>query len=157
MNEKYEWKEYTSKVKPGFFKSLVRKTCQLAARFAFFNGVRIVFYRMMGVKVGSKVYIGYDCFIDSDFSELITIEDNAIVSFRVIIAAHDRKKEYMSPVLLKKESFIGAGAIVLPGVTVGEAATVGAGAVVVEDVPDGATAVGNPARILNQTASGPNS
>lgn len=44
---------------------------------------------------------------------------------------------------------IGAGAVILPGVCIGRAAIVGAGAVVTKDVPDGATVVGNPARITN--------
>jgi len=43
-------------------------------------------------------------------------------------------------------SFIGAGAVILPGIKVGQWATVGAGAVVTKDVPDGATVAGVPAR-----------
>lgn len=43
---------------------------------------------------------------------------------------------------------IGAGAVILPGLRIGRRAIVGAGAVVTKDVPDGATVVGNPARIL---------
>ncbi|HEX3919370.1 MAG TPA: NeuD/PglB/VioB family sugar acetyltransferase [Caulobacteraceae bacterium] len=45
-------------------------------------------------------------------------------------------------------AFIGLGALILNRVTVGRHATVGAGAVVTRDVPDGATVVGNPARVL---------
>jgi sugar O-acyltransferase (sialic acid O-acetyltransferase NeuD family) len=45
-------------------------------------------------------------------------------------------------------TLIGAGAVVLPGVTVGASATVGAGAIVRQDVPNGATVVGNPARLI---------
>lgn len=45
-------------------------------------------------------------------------------------------------------TFVGANATVIQGVQVGESATIGAGAVVLRDVPDGATVVGNPARVL---------
>jgi len=49
---------------------------------------------------------------------------------------------------------IGAGAVILPGVTIGEGAMIGAGAVVTRDVPAGETWVGNPARPLGKQASG---
>lgn len=49
--------------------------------------------------------------------------------------------------LVKKGAAIGAGAVILPGVTIGTNATVGAGSVVTKDVPDGSTVLGNPARV----------
>jgi sugar O-acyltransferase (sialic acid O-acetyltransferase NeuD family) len=52
---------------------------------------------------------------------------------------------------LKKRSYAGAGAVMIPNVVIGEDATVGAGAVVIRDVPPGATVVGNPARIIKQS------
>jgi UDP-2-acetamido-3-amino-2,3-dideoxy-glucuronate N-acetyltransferase len=54
----------------------------------------------------------------------------------------------VGPVLLRYGSSLGAGAIVLPGVTVGKFALVGSGAVVTRDVPDHGLAVGNPARLI---------
>lgn len=52
------------------------------------------------------------------------------------------------PVTIEDRVWIGGGAILLPGVTIGREAIVGAGAVVSKDVPAGARVVGNPARIL---------
>lgn len=48
-------------------------------------------------------------------------------------------------------SFVGAGAVILPRLKIGRGAVVGAGAVVTRDVPDFATVVGNPARLIRQT------
>ena len=48
-------------------------------------------------------------------------------------------------ILIKKGAALGMGAIILPGVTVGERAMIGAGSVVTKDVPDGAKYYGNPA------------
>ena len=48
--------------------------------------------------------------------------------------------------LVRKGAVIGAGAIILPGVTIGEGAVIGAGAVVTGDVPTGETWIGNPAK-----------
>ena len=55
---------------------------------------------------------------------------------------------------LRRGASIGAGAVILPGLTVGEEAMVGAGAVVVADVPPGAVVAGNPARVLRTAQSG---
>ncbi|BCK62019.1 maltose acetyltransferase [Aeromonas hydrophila] len=52
------------------------------------------------------------------------------------------------PVTIEDRVWIGGGAILLPGVTIGREAIVGAGAVVTKDVPAGARVVGNPARVL---------
>jgi len=53
--------------------------------------------------------------------------------------------------ILEHGCSIGAGAVVLPGLRIGAGAMVGAGAVVTSDVPPGATVVGNPARILEES------
>lgn len=50
--------------------------------------------------------------------------------------------------MLQRGATIGPGAVVLPGITIGERAMVGAGAVVTKDVPDGMLVVGNPARAV---------
>lgn len=52
------------------------------------------------------------------------------------------------PVTIKDDVWIGYGAIILPGVTIGKEAVVGAGAVVTTDVPDGACVAGNPAKVI---------
>jgi maltose O-acetyltransferase len=56
--------------------------------------------------------------------------------------------EFGRPVRIGSNVWIGGGAILLPGVSVGDDALIGAGSVVTRDVPAGATVVGNPARII---------
>jgi 2,3,4,5-tetrahydropyridine-2-carboxylate N-succinyltransferase/tetrahydrodipicolinate N-acetyltransferase len=55
-----------------------------------------------------------------------------------------------NPVVLEDNVLIGANAVVIEGVHIGEGAVVGAGAIVTKDVPAGAVVVGNPARIVKQ-------
>jgi acetyltransferase-like isoleucine patch superfamily enzyme len=111
----------------------------------------------MGIKIGRNVFIGIDCLLDSSFPELITLEDEVVLSFRVMIICHDDAKglhntgsdkadKTVSKVTLKKGCYIGAGAILLPGVIVGENAVVGAGAVVTKDVPSKVVVAGIPAK-----------
>ncbi|MFD1549580.1 DapH/DapD/GlmU-related protein [Levilactobacillus fuyuanensis] len=56
---------------------------------------------------------------------------------------------------IEQNAWIGAGATVLPGVTVGENAIVGAGAVVTKDVPANVVVVGTPARVLRRVKGAP--
>jgi len=56
-------------------------------------------------------------------------------------------------ITVRDDAWLGAGAIVLPGVTIGEGALVGAGAVVTKDVPDWAVVAGVPARIVGDVRS----
>ena len=60
----------------------------------------------------------------------------------------DRQHGYVAPVRLKSYSGIGAGSILLPGITVNEGAYVGAGAVVTRDVPPHTVVVGVPAKVI---------
>ena len=55
--------------------------------------------------------------------------------------------EFGRQIHIGRNVWVGGGAIILPGVTVGDDAVIGAGSVVTRDVPAGATVVGNPARV----------
>ena len=60
----------------------------------------------------------------------------------------DKEKIKSKPIIIGKNCFIGCNSIILKGTVLGDNCVVGAGAVVIEDVPAGATVVGNPARII---------
>ena len=64
-----------------------------------------------------------------------------------------RNRELGKPVAIGDDVWIGGGAIILPGVRIGDRAVIGAGSVVTRDVPDGALAAGNPCRIIRELAS----
>ena len=112
-----------------------------------------------GLMLGRRVTIEARAHIDPDFPWLIRIGDETVVSFGVTILAHDastrRPLGYtrVAPVAVGRRVFIGANAIILPGVTIGDDAIVGAGSVVSRDVAPGTVVAGNPARPLLETAS----
>ena len=56
--------------------------------------------------------------------------------------------QYNAPVHIGSNCWIGAGAIILPGVTIGDNTVIGAGSVVTKDIPSGVVAVGNPCRVM---------
>lgn len=61
-----------------------------------------------------------------------------------------RAYQYNAAVHIGKNCWIGAGAVILPGVTIGDNTVVGAGSVVTKDLPSGVVAVGNPCRVLRE-------
>ncbi len=85
---------------------------------------------------------------------IIEIQDGVLIGPDVRIATvnhdlHDRHhKYYFKKVTIKKNAWICIGAIICPGVTLGENCVVGAGAVVTKDVPDNAVVGGNPAKVI---------
>ena len=103
------------------------------------------------VKIGNHVSIMYNFVCMSRGG--LTIEDNVSIAAntQILTNNHDEKEHRIllcKPVVIRKNAWIGAGATILPGVTIGENAIVGAAAVVTKDVPPNAVVVGNPARVL---------
>lgn len=101
-----------------------------------------------GVKIGKAVRIEAFTFIPPG----VRIEDGVFIGPRVTFT-NDKyppspSKEDWKETLVKEGASLGAGVVVLPGVTIGRHAVVGAGSVVTKNVPDGETWVGNPAHRL---------
>lgn len=82
----------------------------------------------------------------------VSVEDDVFIGPGVQFCndLYPRSKQYTEamPTLLRQGCSLGAGSVILPGVTIGSYAMVGAGAVVTRSVPDRAVVVGNPARVV---------
>ncbi|WP_027183162.1 sugar O-acetyltransferase [Desulfovibrio inopinatus] len=107
------------------------------------------------ITLGNNVYMNFNCIILDPAPVLI--EDNVMFgpSVSLYTATHpvevvERLKgpELGTPITIRENAWIGGGAILCPGVTVGRNAVVAAGAVVTKDVPDNVVVGGNPARII---------
>jgi acetyltransferase-like isoleucine patch superfamily enzyme len=107
------------------------------------------------ISLGKNVFINHACsFLDIGG---ITIEDDVQIGPRVNLTSEnhpldpeDRKTLLLGPILIKRNAWIGAGATILPGVTVGENAVVAAGAVVSRDVPPNTVVAGIPAKVVKR-------
>ena len=106
------------------------------------------------ISLGAGVFLNFNCVI-LDVVE-VTIGDKTQIGpgVQILTADHPRDAagratglEFGCPIHIGRNVWIGGGAIILPGVTIGDDALIGAGSVVTRDVPAGATAFGNPARV----------
>lgn len=119
------------------------------------------FYTNFGrfTTIGKNVFINHACsFLDMGG---ITIEDNVLIGPKVNIVTENHPEDpakrsslVTKPVLIKNNAWIGAGANILPGVTVGKNAIVAAGAVVTKDVPDNTVVGGVPAKFIKSITEG---
>jgi acetyltransferase-like isoleucine patch superfamily enzyme len=104
------------------------------------------------------VFINHACsFLDMGG---ITLEDHVLIGPKVNLITENhpadpvnRRALQCEPILIKQNAWIGAGATILPGVTVGVNSIVAAGAVVSKDVPDNTIVGGIPARIIKSINS----
>jgi acetyltransferase-like isoleucine patch superfamily enzyme len=112
------------------------------------NFLRIWLLKIMGAQVGRKVYIGRHTIVDPNYPELLTLEDNVMISYGCFIFMHDSSVPEIAvgKVVIKKGAYLGLSSVVLPDVTIGEGAVVGACALVTKDVAPHTTVVGIPAK-----------
>lgn len=155
--------EYERRIAPrGLLRILWQKQLHILARVTIPLGWRLALYRAMGISIGHGVFVGLDTYLDCQFPELMVLEDDVTLSFRVTVIVHDDARRMhgvipgqlqgtVAPVIFKRGCYVGAGALILPGVTIGEGAVVAAGAVVTRDVPPRKVVAGVPARVLKDT------
>jgi Acetyltransferase (isoleucine patch superfamily) len=105
--------------------------------------------------LGKNVLINYDCVL-LDCTKII-IGDNVLIGpgTKIVTASHpmdiNERRERITvchPVKIGNDVWIGAGAVILPGITIGDRSVVGAGSIVTRDVPSNTIVAGNPARKL---------
>lgn len=105
--------------------------------------------------LGSNVYANFNLTLVDDTD--VYIGDSVMIGPNVTIATAGhpidpelRRKvaQFNIPVRIGNNVWIGAGAIILPGITIGDDSVIGAGSIVTKDIPAGVVAVGNPCRVL---------
>lgn len=144
-------------------KAVIEKDCQIG------DGTKIWHFShiMQGVIIGENCVLGQNAFIGSKVKignnvkiqnnvsvyEGVTLEDDVFLGPSCVFTnvinprAFISRKDEFKPTLVKRGATIGANAVIVCGVTIGEYAFIGAGAVVTRDIPNYSLAYGNPAKI----------
>ncbi|MCI1998808.1 MAG: acyltransferase [Olsenella sp.] len=129
-----------------------RQTEEKKLKIFIRGGMDVDRLREHGLSVGRNVQIMENCSIDYSHCSLVTIGNNVVLSHNVDIIAHDASTKkalgYAKIALttIGNDVFVGAHAVIMPGVTVGDGSIVGAGSIVTKDVAPGMVVAGNPAR-----------
>lgn len=150
--------------------------------FAFLGRLKIVFYRLSGIKIGadalvvgplkvdyslsddvlSSIEIGAGTYIGRDFrvstfKSTVTIGQNCQIASDVSLETNTHRLNawtgpfrirFQKPIVIRDGVWIGAKALILPGVTIGENAVVAGGSVVTKDVPANTLWGGSPAKLI---------
>jgi maltose O-acetyltransferase len=111
---------------------------------------------------GSNIHLGTRCFFNFNCVVLdvceVRVGDFTLFgpAVQVYTATHPmnaelrRQQEFAKPIEIGSDVWVGGGAIICPGVKIGDRAVIGAGSVVTRDVPAGVLAVGNPCRVVRE-------
>ena len=109
------------------------------------------------VHFGKFVYCNFNCtFVDDthiyvgDYTEFGPNVVIATAGHPILPELREKGYQYNAPVHIGRNCWLGAGVVVVPGVTIGDNTVVGAGSVVTKDLPANVIAVGNPCRVLRE-------
>ncbi|HYG16374.1 MAG TPA: sugar O-acetyltransferase [Bacteroidia bacterium] len=109
------------------------------------------------IKTGNKVFFNFNCVV-LDVMQ-VTIGNNTLFgpAVQIYTATHpinwqERASglEYAKPVTIGSDVWVGGGAIICPGITIGDRTVIGAGSVVTKDIPSDVFAAGNPCGVIRQ-------
>ena len=109
------------------------------------------------IHFGNNIYCNFNTTLVDDTH--IYVGDNTMFGPNVTVATaghpinaelREQGYQYNAPVRIGKNCWIGAGVLIMPGVTIGDNVVIGAGSVVTKDIPSNVVAVGNPCRVLRE-------
>jgi maltose O-acetyltransferase len=108
------------------------------------------------IELGERVFFNFNCVV----LDVCRIRIGSFTLFGPAVQIYTpmhplqaelrRQQEFGKPVDIGADVWVGGGAIILPGVRIGDRAVIGAGSVVTRDIPDGVFAAGNPCRVISR-------
>ena len=142
-----------------FFLRLLANNCILL-------NLRLLLFRLSGVKIGSDAIINMGLHIIDNYlgNGSVTIGDRVGFGPNITLITNSgptksnlrkikRFSKIFGKIIICDDAWIGAGVIILPGIKIGNASVIGAGSIVTKDVPDYVIVAGNPAKIIGEINS----
>ena len=132
-----------------------RKVCMVVAGMSLLSpSLRLKCYKMGGVKVKGKCFIGSHVQFDGICPNLIEIGEGCVITSGVVILSHfyntKDRRFYAGEVRIGKKVFIGMNTLIVNAVDIGDNAVIGAGSIVNRDIPANEIWGGNPARFIKK-------
>ena len=151
---------------PAFARRVRKKILKRYVSTCFFPGWRPQLLRWCGFDVGEDVYIADGLIVVEELADTgnLVIGDRVSIAPRVtlVTSSHPNRSRIRSTattrkgaIVIEPDAWIGAGAVILPGVRIGRGAVVGALTVVTQDVPALSIVAGQPARAVRQLPEPP--
>lgn len=124
------------------------KTIREFVRLIVISIRHFILTKLYRMDISPNARISFGTKLDKTFAKGIHIDDESYVASGAIIFSHDFSRNLKTHTYIGKKCFIGANAIIMPGVTIGDEVIVGSGAIVTKNVPSNSIVVGNPAKII---------
>lgn len=106
--------------------------------------------RIYGMHIHKNARISYGAKLDKTNPKGVYVGEESYIASGAIIFTHDYSRSIHQETHIGKRCFIGANAIIMCGITIGDEVIVGSGAIVTKDVPSNCIVVGNPARVIKE-------
>lgn len=106
--------------------------------------------KIYGNHLAPTVRLSRTTILDKTNPRGVYVSDYVYFAGGTVVLSHDMCREMRAITTIGKKCFIGANAIIMPGVTIGDEVIVGAGSVVTKDIPSNSIVGGNPAKVIRQ-------
>ena len=108
------------------------------------------YLRLRGINISRGARVSFKAKLDFTNPHGLHIKSGAYVAFNATLLSHDFVRSIKTETVIGEDCFVGTGAIIMPGVKIGNNSIVAAGAIVTKNVPANVIVAGNPAKVIRE-------